>query len=155
MRPPRRYFRSRILTLLSGSRDPYDIRSYGAGFALCWKGSPQLLVGQPNSAGELIQVISGSMLVIIPKYVHEVLTRVKHAYPSVVLRTPMVANHVRLRLKERRRAEPKPFAPNFALVCASASGSHWSGHVGQNVRAVLANRSIAAVGCSRSNRTTT
>ena len=52
---------------MKGSRDPYDIRGYGAGFALCWKGNPQLLIGQPNEANELIQVVSDSMLVIIPK----------------------------------------------------------------------------------------
>ena len=78
--------------MLLGSRDPYDIRGHGAGFALCWKGGPQLLVGQPNEAGELIQVISDSMLVIIPKYV-QVLLRVQRAYPPVALRTPMAINH--------------------------------------------------------------
>ncbi|KAI0677563.1 golgi-body localization protein domain-containing protein [Trametes maxima] len=51
---------------MKGSRDPYELRGYGAGFALCWKGSPSLLVGQPNDAGELIQVKSDTMLVIVP-----------------------------------------------------------------------------------------
>ena len=59
------------LALISviGSRNPYDIRGHGAGFALCWRGNPQLLIGQPNEAEELVQVISDSMLIIIPKYV--------------------------------------------------------------------------------------
>lgn len=56
-----------IDTAFAGSRDPYEIRGHGAGFALCWKGHPQLLIGQPNEAHELIQVISDKMLVIIPK----------------------------------------------------------------------------------------
>ncbi|PCH41098.1 hypothetical protein WOLCODRAFT_89020 [Wolfiporia cocos MD-104 SS10] len=38
----------------------------GAGFALCWRGNPRISIGQPNDAGELIQVTSDSMLVIIP-----------------------------------------------------------------------------------------
>ncbi|KAI0750742.1 golgi-body localization protein domain-containing protein [Daedaleopsis nitida] len=59
-------FRSEVHLHMKGSRDPYDIRGHGAGFALCWKGHPQILVGQPNDANELIQVVSDSMLVIIP-----------------------------------------------------------------------------------------
>ncbi|KAI9001069.1 golgi-body localization protein domain-containing protein [Trametes punicea] len=51
---------------MKGSRDPYELRGYGAGFALCWKGNPSLLIGQPNDAGELIQVKSDTMLVIVP-----------------------------------------------------------------------------------------
>ncbi|KAI0638130.1 golgi-body localization protein domain-containing protein [Trametes polyzona] len=51
---------------MKGSRDPYELRGYGAGFALCWKGHPSLHVGQPNDAGELIQVKSDTMLVIVP-----------------------------------------------------------------------------------------
>ena len=33
----------------TGSYDPHGLRGKGAGFALCWKGSPQLLVNQPNA----------------------------------------------------------------------------------------------------------
>lgn len=41
----------------------------GAGIALCWEGNPQLLIGQKNDQNELIQMVSDSMLIIIPKYV--------------------------------------------------------------------------------------
>ena len=41
----------------------------GAGFALCWEGNPQLLINQKNEQNELIQMISESMSIIIPKYV--------------------------------------------------------------------------------------
>lgn len=54
---------------MKGSRDPYSLKGPGAGFALCWSGNPQLLIGQPNDQNELIQVISDSMLVIIPNLV--------------------------------------------------------------------------------------
>nr|VWO95170.1 Uncharacterized protein [Ganoderma boninense] len=59
-------FKGEVHFHLKGSRDPYKLDGHGAGFALCWKGKPQLLVGQPNDASELVQVISDSMLIIIP-----------------------------------------------------------------------------------------
>ena len=52
-----------------GSRDPYELSGTGAGYALCWRGNPSILIGQPNEQGELIQVKSDSMLIVIPKYV--------------------------------------------------------------------------------------
>lgn len=52
----------------TGSRNPYDLRGAGAGFALCWKGHPQLLIGQPNEQNELVQVISDTMLITVPRY---------------------------------------------------------------------------------------
>ncbi|GBE79683.1 predicted protein [Sparassis crispa] len=51
---------------MKGSRDPYMLDGHGAGFALCWRGDTRLLIGQPNKQGELIQVTSDSMLVVIP-----------------------------------------------------------------------------------------
>ena len=50
-----------------GTRDPYMLHDEGAGFALCWKGHPKLLIGFPNDANELIQVSSDTMSIIIPK----------------------------------------------------------------------------------------
>ncbi|EMD40776.1 hypothetical protein CERSUDRAFT_111360 [Gelatoporia subvermispora B] len=51
---------------MKGSRDPHDLGGRGAGFALCWKGDPQLTIGHQNAERELIQVTSESMLVVIP-----------------------------------------------------------------------------------------
>ncbi|KAH9899928.1 golgi-body localization protein domain-containing protein [Cubamyces lactineus] len=59
-------FANEVHLHMKGSRDPYELRGYGAGFALCWKGHPSLLVGHPNDARELIQVKSDTMLVIVP-----------------------------------------------------------------------------------------
>jgi hypothetical protein len=39
----------------------------GAGFALCWQGHPTLTIGYENPEQEFIQMISESMLIIIPK----------------------------------------------------------------------------------------
>ncbi|OSD04190.1 hypothetical protein PYCCODRAFT_1476242 [Trametes coccinea BRFM310] len=59
-------FANEVHLHMKGSRDPYELRGYGAGFALCWRGNPSLLVGQPNDARELIQVKSETMLIIVP-----------------------------------------------------------------------------------------
>ncbi|KAG2156152.1 golgi-body localization protein domain-containing protein [Suillus clintonianus] len=53
---------------MKGTRDPYTLHDEGAGFALCWKGNPKLLVGFPNDVNELIQVSSDTMSIIIPKF---------------------------------------------------------------------------------------
>jgi len=41
----------------------------GAGFALCWQGHPTLTIGYENPDQEIIQMISESMLIVIPKLV--------------------------------------------------------------------------------------
>lgn len=55
------------LTRSPGTRDPYQVNDAGAGFVLSWQGNPKLLVGQKNEDKELIQVLSDSMLIAIPK----------------------------------------------------------------------------------------
>ncbi|KAH9943489.1 golgi-body localization protein domain-containing protein [Epithele typhae] len=59
-------FRDQVHLHMKGSRNPYDIRGHGSGFALCWRGNPQLLVNEPNEAGELVQVMSDTILLIVP-----------------------------------------------------------------------------------------
>lgn len=56
-----------LLIMQSGTRDPYNITDTGAGFALCWQGHPTLTINYANPDNELIQVISDSMLIVIPK----------------------------------------------------------------------------------------
>ncbi|KAG1768119.1 golgi-body localization protein domain-containing protein [Suillus occidentalis] len=53
---------------MKGTRDPYTLHDEGAGFGLCWKGNPKLLIGFPNDVNELIQVSSDTMSIIIPKF---------------------------------------------------------------------------------------
>ena len=55
------------LTNLSGSRDPASLHGDGAGFVLVWQGNPKILVGLPNPDNEVIQVVSNSMFMAIPK----------------------------------------------------------------------------------------
>lgn len=54
-------------SFLVGLRDPYNLADDGAGFVLAWQGNTKLLVGRKNEDKELIQVISDSMLIAIPK----------------------------------------------------------------------------------------
>lgn len=53
---------------MKGTRDPYTLHDEGAGFGLCWKGNPKLLIGFSNDVNELIQVSSDTMSIIIPKF---------------------------------------------------------------------------------------
>ncbi|THH32898.1 hypothetical protein EUX98_g1269 [Antrodiella citrinella] len=62
------HFNDEVHLHLKGSRNPYDLRGAGVGFALCWKGRPHILIGQPNEQNELIQVVSDTMAITIPKY---------------------------------------------------------------------------------------
>lgn len=55
------------LNLPIGSPSPFELQDYGAGFALCWRGKPKLLIGQENEQNELMQLVSESMLITIPK----------------------------------------------------------------------------------------
>lgn len=52
---------------IKGSRDPYTVLHNGAGFALCWSVNTRILVGQPNEDDELIQAISDTMSVAVPR----------------------------------------------------------------------------------------
>ncbi|KAF5344064.1 hypothetical protein D9758_008855 [Tetrapyrgos nigripes] len=51
----------------SGLRDPHDTLTAGSGFALVWEGNTKLLVGRKNEEGELVQIISDTMSIAIPK----------------------------------------------------------------------------------------
>ena len=54
---------------MQGSNDPHTLRGSGSGFALCWEGNPRLLINHPNEENELIQMLSESMMIIVPKCV--------------------------------------------------------------------------------------
>ncbi|KAF8812536.1 hypothetical protein BYT27DRAFT_7182979 [Phlegmacium glaucopus] len=55
---------------IKGTRDPYNTLDSGAGFVLCWQGSPEIRVGNENPQKELIQVISEGMLIAVPNLEH-------------------------------------------------------------------------------------
>ncbi|KAJ3799089.1 golgi-body localization protein domain-containing protein [Lentinula aff. detonsa] len=70
-------FRGDVRLHMKGLRDPYEIIGVGAGFLYSWKGHTKLLIGRKNDDGELIQVISDSMLIAIPN-----LKKLPAKYPS-------------------------------------------------------------------------
>ncbi|KZO94872.1 hypothetical protein CALVIDRAFT_538650 [Calocera viscosa TUFC12733] len=55
---------------IKGSRDPYHVSDIGAGFALCWQGSPSISIGYSAKDQELIQVSSERMSLVIPNLTH-------------------------------------------------------------------------------------
>ncbi|TCD68203.1 hypothetical protein EIP91_011375 [Steccherinum ochraceum] len=77
------HFNDEVHLHLKGSRNPYDLRGSGAGFALCWKGHSHILIGQPNDQNELIQVVSDTMLITIPKPHYEVQLEQKVEVPKL------------------------------------------------------------------------
>ena len=52
---------------LKGSRDPYHITGFGAGFVLAWMGNVKLRIGEANEQRELIQISSDEMFFSIPE----------------------------------------------------------------------------------------
>lgn len=50
-----------------GLRDPYELAGEGAGFVLSWQGHTKLLIGHANSNNEIVQVISDSMVIAVPR----------------------------------------------------------------------------------------
>ncbi|KAJ3853573.1 golgi-body localization protein domain-containing protein [Lentinula lateritia] len=72
-------FRGDIRLHMKGLRDPYEIIDVGAGFLYSWQGHTKLLIGRKNDDGELIQVISDSMVIAIPN-----LEKLPRKYPSSV-----------------------------------------------------------------------
>ncbi|KIY49303.1 hypothetical protein FISHEDRAFT_9609, partial [Fistulina hepatica ATCC 64428] len=69
-------FKDEVRFHFKGSRDPQNILDDGAGFALVWQGNPKLLIGHHNDDDELVQVISDSMFIVIPKFVHFLSSRI-------------------------------------------------------------------------------
>ncbi|KIW94182.1 uncharacterized protein Z519_05498 [Cladophialophora bantiana CBS 173.52] len=56
---------------LKGTRDPYIVTGYGAGFAMCWRNDVQWLIHQVDDPREFMTVKSGEFILAIPDYSHE------------------------------------------------------------------------------------
>lgn len=61
-------FKGEVRFHMKGLRDPHEILGKGAGFALSWQGNVKLLIGRHNDDKELVQVISDSMMIVIPNF---------------------------------------------------------------------------------------
>jgi hypothetical protein len=56
---------------LKGTRNPYVVTGYGAGFVMCWRNNVQWLIHQSEDAREFMTIKSGEFVWAIPDYSHE------------------------------------------------------------------------------------
>lgn len=56
---------------MSGSRDPYVVTGFGAGFVMCWRKDVRLEIHTRDDPRELMTVTSGEYVLAIPDYSHE------------------------------------------------------------------------------------
>lgn len=56
---------------LKGSRDPYVVTGYGAGFVMCWRNDVQWLVHSSDDPRQFMTVRSGEYVLAIPDYSYE------------------------------------------------------------------------------------
>ena len=56
---------------LKGSRDPYIVTGYGAGFVMCWRNDVQWCVHANDDPRQFMTVRSGEYVLAIPDYSHE------------------------------------------------------------------------------------
>jgi hypothetical protein len=59
---------------LKGTRDPYVVTGYGAGFVMCWRNDVQWLIHQGDDPREFMTVKSGEFVWAVPDYSHEART---------------------------------------------------------------------------------
>ena len=56
---------------LKGSRDPYVVTGYGAGFVMCWRNNVRWEIHRNNDPKKFMSVTSGEYILAIPDYSHE------------------------------------------------------------------------------------
>ncbi|KAI9369326.1 mitochondrial protein from FMP27-domain-containing protein [Aspergillus egyptiacus] len=56
---------------LKGSRDPYVVTGFGAGFVMCWRKDVQWNIHTSNNPMEFMSVTSGEYVLAVPDYSHE------------------------------------------------------------------------------------
>ena len=56
---------------LKGSRDPYVVTGYGAGFVMCWRNNVRWEIHRNDDPKRFMSVTSGEYLLAIPDYSHE------------------------------------------------------------------------------------
>ncbi|KAF9247308.1 golgi-body localization protein domain-containing protein [Melanogaster broomeanus] len=83
-------FKEEVRLYMKGSHDPYVLENDGAGFALCWRGEPQIKIGFRNEDHEIVQVISDNMSIIIPKFETPLQSGGIHAQGQLVARNDCI-----------------------------------------------------------------
>lgn len=54
-----------------GSRDPYMVTGYGAGFVMCWRNGVRWDIHQDDDPKQFMTVTSGEYVLAIPDYSHQ------------------------------------------------------------------------------------
>ncbi|PGH35972.1 hypothetical protein GX50_01142 [[Emmonsia] crescens] len=65
---------------LKGSRDPYVVTGFGAGFVMCWRKDVQWEIHTNDDPRELMAVTSGEYVLAIPDYSHQA----RHSYEATL-----------------------------------------------------------------------
>lgn len=55
----------------TGSRDPYVVTGYGAGFVMCWRDNVQWAIHTTDDPRKFMTVDSGEYVLAVPDYSHE------------------------------------------------------------------------------------
>ncbi|EER25254.1 hypothetical protein CPC735_018580 [Coccidioides posadasii C735 delta SOWgp] len=66
---------------LKGSRDPYVVTGFGAGFVMCWRKDVQWEIHTRDDPKEFMTVTSGEYVLAVPDYSHQA----RHSYESITL----------------------------------------------------------------------
>lgn len=56
-----------------GSRDPYVVTGYGAGFVMCWRNGVRFAIHESDDSKKFFSVTSGEYVLAIPDYSHQAL----------------------------------------------------------------------------------
>ncbi|KAL9622581.1 MAG: hypothetical protein Q9160_003078 [Pyrenula sp. 1 TL-2023] len=62
---------------LKGSRDPYVVTGYGAGFVMCWRNNVQWAIHTSDDPKEFMTVTSGEYVLAVPDYSHQARHRIE------------------------------------------------------------------------------
>ena len=61
----------RSINSTPGSRDPYVVTGYGAGFVMCWRENVKWRVCQDEDPRKFMSVESGEYILAVPDYTHQ------------------------------------------------------------------------------------
>ncbi|KUL83064.1 hypothetical protein ZTR_09911 [Talaromyces verruculosus] len=73
---------------LKGSRDPYIITGFGAGFVMCWRKDVQWNIHPNDDPKEFMTVTSGEYVLAVPDYSHEACYSYEYALESTRSQLP-------------------------------------------------------------------
>lgn len=84
-----------VQLLLKGSRSPYELQSFGAGFVMCWSKNVVLTINEHDDPRRLMEVRSDEYLLAIPNYVvqEKDYFRKRHVFAHAILSKTSYAEH--------------------------------------------------------------